>query len=207
MKTKNDRLLKTEENKAYYSHSDGNFLDIRMATKAHQVLDRIAWAREWVHKLGSQYHLDFGCKDGYFDLTLAAEGLDCIGIDPSVDAIEEATLRSRELGLDDSVSFNVGTVEAFKLGYKFDTVSLLEVIEHVVDPESVVQKLAQLGHFVLITTPDVKGKHGLKDSEQNEEHVRLYSKEELEALCRPYGEVIECIEREDAIYIVFKSNL
>lgn len=206
MKTKNKRLNNTKENQNYYSKSDGNYLDINYATKAHQVLDRVAFAREWIHKLGSRYHLDFGCKDGYLDLTLASEGINCIGIDPSVDAIEEGALRAKELDVD-NVTFKVGTVENFDNKYRFDTVSMLEVIEHVIDPLKVVEKLAQCGNFVIISTPDASGRHGMKDSEQNEEHLRLYTQRELEALCSRVGEIVESIIRDDQLLIVFKSQI
>lgn len=205
MKTKNKQLLNKTENREYYSKSDGNYMDPAWCTKAHLVLDRVNWVREKVHGLDSKYHLDIGTKDGYTCLTLAAEGVDCVGVDPSEDAIVEAQTRALERDID--VTFWTGFLENMESKFVFDTVSMMEVIEHVTDDDAAVKKLATLGHYVMITTPDAEGKHGMLDSEQNMEHVRLYNKQELEDLCSKYGTVIECVKREDAIYILFESNL
>lgn len=204
MQTKNKRLLDKEQNRDYYAKSDGNYIDARYATKAHQVLDRIAWARKWIHKLGSQYHLDIGTKDGYLPLTLSSEGIQCVGIDPSADAIDEAKLRAAEHDLD--ITFQVGYVEDIEPTYKFDTVSMLEVLEHVIDPDAVVQKLLKLGNCVLISTPDANGRHGMNDSDQNEEHVRMYTQQELGELVSKYGEVIESTIRDEQLCIIFRSK-
>lgn len=206
MKTKNKRLLDKETNKEYYSHSDSQWMDPKMATRAHLILNRVKWVREWVHKVGSRYHLDCGCKDGYLCLTLASEGVECVGIDPSIDAIDEAKLRSKENDLD--ITFKVSTVEDLEARFRFDTVSLMEVLEHVIDPEGVIRKVSSLGTIVLITTPDANGRHGLKDSEQNEEHLRLYTKEELDKLINGIGgEIIESVIRDDQLCIIYKSKV
>lgn len=205
METTNKELLNSEQNREYYAKSDGNFMDPNMCTKAHLVLDRVNWVREKVHGLDSKYHLDVGTKDGYTCLTLAAEGVECVGIDPSWDAIVEAHTRALERDLE--VTFQQKFLEDMPAGFVFDTVSMMEVLEHVVDADVAVKKLAELGHYVLITTPDADGKHGMLDSEQNMEHVRLYTKEELETLCAKYGAIRECVKRDDALYILFESKL
>lgn len=204
METKNKRLLDIEANKEYYAKSDGNWIDPNYCTKAHLVLDRIAWARKWVHEVGSKFHLDIGCKDGYLGMTLASEGLECICVDPSADAIDEAQLRAKERDLD--VTYYVGYIEDLQAKHVFDTVTMLEVLEHVIDPDLVVEKLSKLGRYVLITTPDANGRHGMEDSEQNEEHVRMYTKEELKELVSKYGEIIELAERDDQLCVIFQSN-
>jgi 2-polyprenyl-3-methyl-5-hydroxy-6-metoxy-1,4-benzoquinol methylase len=204
MQTTNTKFLNEKDNRDYYSKSDKQFMPIQHATKAHKILDRIAWSRENVHELGSNGHLDVGCKDGYFGLTLASEGISYLGIDPSEDAIEEATLRAAELGLD--CVFQVAFIEDFDPGFKFDTVSMMEVLEHVVDAEAVVKKLSSLGKFVMITTPDADGPHGMVDSEQNIEHVRMFTKQELSDLVSKYGQVIDYQVRDGQLCILFKSN-
>lgn len=203
MKTKNERLLDVSANKDYYAKSDGNYMDINMCTKAHLVLDRIAWARKWVNKVESQYHIDIGTKDGYFPLTLASEGVDCIGVDPSQDAIEEAVLRARELDID--VTFKVGYLEDLTNDFRFDTVSMLEVLEHVIDPDVAIKKLCGLGRIVLISTPDAEGRHGMEDSRHNEEHVRLFTKNELYELVSKYGNVLEMVNRDDQLCVIFEA--
>lgn len=204
METKNLQLLNKDANRDYYSKSDSQFMPIQHATKAHQILDRVKWVRENVHELDSHYHLDVGCKDGYTCLTLASEGINCMAIDPSEDAIIEATLRNSELQLD--CVFKTAFIEDFDVDMKFDTVSMMEVLEHVVDVDVVLKKLCKLGRFVMITTPDADGAHGMVDSEQNIEHVRMFTKQELQDLVEKYGTVIDYQVRDGQLCIAFKAN-
>lgn len=204
MKTNNKKLLKKKENKDYYASSDGNFMPLDRALFAHKYLDRIAWVRDWVHELGSEVHMSIGCKDGYTDLTLASEGIECIGIDPSTDAIEEAKLKAQEAELT-NVKFIVGFGEDIPEEIEVDTVDICEVIEHVVDPKKLLEVASRTGKYVMITTPDAHGKHGLKDADRNPEHVRLYTQKELEKLVSKYGVIRESLVRDDAIYIIYRS--
>jgi 2-polyprenyl-3-methyl-5-hydroxy-6-metoxy-1,4-benzoquinol methylase len=208
METKNKKLAKKKENRKYYSKSDGIFMDPSQALYAHRVLDRVKWARNWVHELASRTHLDIGCKDGYLCLTLGAEGIECVGIDPSEDAIDEAQLRVSENRTSLAVEpvFILGYGEDMPDEVRADTVSCLEVLEHVVDPDSLLQKLSETGRYVMICTPDIHGKHGLKDAERNPEHIRLYEKKELEKLVSGYGTILESEIRDGQICIIFKSN-
>lgn len=204
MKTKNTKLLNEDKNREYYSKSDGHFMPLESSLYAHRVLDRVAWVRDKVLELDSKYHLDIGCKDGYTCLTLTADGLDCVGVDPSTDAIDEAKLKAREADLE--VTYIVGFLEDVKPEFYFDTVSLMEVLEHVIDADKALEKLTTLGRYVLITTPDVNGRHGLLDSERNEEHVRLFSLDELVELCTKYGRVMESVIRDDQLCILLESK-
>lgn len=204
MQTKNKKYLDEKANKEYYSESDGNFMPLDRSLFAHKYLPRVAWVREQVHSLGSISHIDVGCKDGYTCLTLQAEGIDCTGIDPSEDAIEEARHKALEAKLD--CTFLVGFGEEIPDGIIADTVSCMEVIEHVVDIDKLLKVLSRIGRYVMITTPDAKGRHGMSDSERNEEHVRLFTKKELEDECGKYGEVIKCELIDDQVCILYKPK-
>jgi len=206
MKTKNKKLLDKKANREYYKKSDGQFMTLEQALFAHRHLDRVAWARKWVHEMASRSHIDIGCKDGYFCLTLASEGIECVGIDPSEDAIEEAKLKASETKLDNMCKFMVGYAEDIPDKVGADSVSCLEVLEHVVNPERLMNVLCRIGNIVLISTPDAKGKHGLKDSERNEEHLRLYSEKELMEFIKPYGKILECSVRDGQICICLKPE-
>ena len=206
METKNNKYLDPGKNREYYGKSDGHFMDIKNAFFAHRVLPRVAWVRDKVYEIGSEKHLDIGCKDGYMELTLQSEGIDCIGVDPSEDAIDEAKLRAREADLD--CEFVCSTIE--DLNDKWiqehfsETVSMLEVIEHVVDVDVVMKKLCRMGLYIMISTPDANGRHGLKDSERNEEHLRMYMKEEFEELVKKYGTIKESVIIDDQIHILWR---
>ena len=204
MDTKHKKLRKVKANKDYYSKSDGNFMTLEQSLYSHKHLDRVAWARDWVHELSSRNHIDIGCKDGYLCLTLSAEGVECVGIDPSEDAIDEAQLKALEAKLD--ITFLVGFAEEVPDKIKADTVTCLEVIEHVVDPDILLKKLSKMGVYVMISTPDTDGKHGIKDAERNFEHLRLYSKDELKKLVSKYGRIMECVVRDGQICLIFQPK-
>lgn len=202
MNTQHKKLLSLNENKKYYAKSDGQFMAPELSLVAHKVLDRVRWVREWVHTLDSQLHLDVGCKDGYTCLTLAAEGVDCIGIDPSEDAIAEAKRKAALAGY--AVDYRVSFLENLKSDDTYETVSCMEVLEHVVDVDKFMTKLSELGLYVMLTTPDAYASFGLMDVDRNEEHVRLFTKKELIELVEKYGEIDEILQRDDALYCIYK---
>lgn len=145
------------------------------------------------------------CKDGYECLTLTAEGIECVGIDPSEDAIDEAKLKAREAGLD--IVFLVGFGEQIPEGIRVDTISCLEVLEHVIDPDKLMTKLSSIGYFIMASTPDANGRHGIRDSERNKEHIRLYTKKEFEDFMGNYGKIMESVIRDDQICIIIQSSI
>ena len=78
----------------------------------------------------------------------------------------------------------------------------MEVIEHVVDPDLLLQKIVELGAYLMLTTPDAEGRHGLIDSERNEEHLRMYTLKELEKLINKYYKIKESVLIDDQICIL-----
>jgi 2-polyprenyl-3-methyl-5-hydroxy-6-metoxy-1,4-benzoquinol methylase len=206
MKTGNKKYLDPKANKEYYKKSDQNFMPLEQCTMAHKVIDRIAWLVEKVHDLDSRTHIAIGCKDGYEVMTLQAMGVDSVGIDPSEDSILEARHKADQLGYDGRKMFKLGYAEEMPEGLYADTVSCLEVIEHVVDDEKLLKVLSRLGRYVMISTPDANGRHGMEDAKRNEEHVRLYTKEELEKLVSKFGDIKECVIRDDQILILFQPK-
>jgi 2-polyprenyl-3-methyl-5-hydroxy-6-metoxy-1,4-benzoquinol methylase len=208
MQTKNTKLLDEQANKDYYRRSDGHFMDIKNAFMSHKVLPRVNWVRDKVYEIGSEKHLDIGTKDGYLCLTLQSEGIDCVGVDPSEDSIDEAKLRANEAELDCKFycSFIEDLTDEWIERNFSDTVSVLEVIEHVKDANLVMQKLCKMGMYIMVSTPDANGRHGLKDSERNEEHVRVYTQKEFEEFISKYGEIRESVIVDDQLMILFRPK-
>ena len=206
MKTGNKYLLNPKRNHQYYSKSDGHFMSYENSLKADTIIDRIKWVKEELLEIGSRSHVDVGCKDGYLGLVLAQLGIGYIGVDPSADAIAEAqTKAARWMVKVPSMSvpnYKVSMLENL-VDSAADSVSMMEVLEHVVDEKAALKKLCSLAPQVLITTPDIDGRHGLEDSKTNLEHVRLYSQKELEDLCTQYGNIETSLKRDDALYIRF----
>ncbi len=206
MNTGNSKYLDPVQNQQYYKKSDGHFMPLNQCTQANKVIDRIQWLVEKVHELDGRTHIAIGCKDGYECMTLQAMGVDCIGIDPSDDSVLEARNKADQLGWDGRKMFKVGFAEEIPEGIQADTVSCMEVIEHVVDEKKLLEVLSRLGRYVLISTPDANGRHGLEDSKRNEEHVRLFTQDELEKLVSQYGEIKESSIRDDQLCILFKTK-
>ena len=175
-------------------------------TQANRVIDRIQWLVEKVHELDGRTHIAVGCKDGYECMTLQAMGIDCVGIDPSEDSILEARHKADQLGWDGRKMFQLGFGEDIPEGVHADTVSCLEVIEHVAYEKALLKVLSRLGTYVLISTPDANGRHGLEDSKRNEEHVRMFTQKELEELIAQYGEIKESVIRDSQICILYKPR-
>ena len=204
MLTGNKKYLNKKDNQAYYQKGDGHYMPLQNCTQANKVIDRIQWLVEKVHELDGRTHIGVGIKDGYECMTLQAMGVDCVGIDPSEDSILEARHKADQLGWDGRKMFKVGFAEEIPEGIHADTVSCLEVIEHVVDERALLKVLSRLGTYVLISTPDANGRHGMEDAKRNEEHVRMFTKEELEKFVGEFGEIKDLQVRDDQLCCLFK---
>lgn len=151
------------------------------ALNAHRVFPRVNWALDLAKDFKPTNILDLGCLEGYAALTIAkhvdsVEG--GVGIDLSHDGIELAKKRAYENKL--PLDFAEGSIEDFLEGTKeeFDFIMLFEVIEHVKDPEYLLQLIDTVKTeegLVLISTPDFEAPTYGKDDEQNKCHIRLYT--------------------------------
>jgi 2-polyprenyl-3-methyl-5-hydroxy-6-metoxy-1,4-benzoquinol methylase len=205
MDTVNTTLKAEKENRAYYSKSDGHYMPEQYITVPNFFLDRMAWLLDSVTGLKSKVHISCGCKDGYEVLMLKGVGIDAVGYEPSVDAVEVANKRAKQLGYGEL--FKVSFVEDLPDTLQSDTICALEVIEHVIDVDVFLKKLFTIGKYVLISTPEANGRHGLEDSKKNKEHVRIFTQKELEEAMSKYGEIVSSVVRDDQICIVAKSKL
>jgi SAM-dependent methyltransferase len=94
--------------------------------------------------------LDVGCSSGAFLMTARKLGLETVGVEPSAEAAETA----RRAGL----SVFTGYLEAARLpDASLDAVTLIEVIEHLRDPCSLLaecRRVLKPGGILLVTTPN-----------------------------------------------------
>jgi len=88
--------------------------------------------------------LDVGCGGGILAESLAQKGASVTGIDLGQGQIEAARVHARDAGLD--IDYQVISVEdlAADRPGKFDVVTCMEMLEHVPDPESVIDACARL---------------------------------------------------------------
>lgn len=205
MDTTNNELRTREANRKYYSHSDGHFISEALITNPDLIIDRMKWLFSKVQEVGSKTHVAIGCKDGYEVLMLRSAGIEAVGYEPSVDAVEKANERAEKLNW--GKIFTVSFAEDIPEGVKADSVSCMEVIEHVLDVDALLKKLFSIGTYVMISTPEASGRHGLEDSKKNKEHLRIFTQRELEDKIKQYAEIVSSDVRDDQICICAKSLL
>jgi 2-polyprenyl-6-hydroxyphenyl methylase / 3-demethylubiquinone-9 3-methyltransferase len=100
--------------------------------------------------------LDVGCGGGILAESMAQRGANVLGIDLSVKPLKVARLHAMESGVS-GLEYREVAVEALATDRpaSFDTVTCMEMLEHVPDPSSVVAACAQLvkpGGMVFFST-------------------------------------------------------
>jgi 2-polyprenyl-6-hydroxyphenyl methylase / 3-demethylubiquinone-9 3-methyltransferase len=85
-------------------------------------------------------HLDVGCGGGLVAEPFARLGARVTGVDADSAAIRVARAHAAQMGLD--INYLAGAVETLARGAKFDTLTALEIIEHVDHPDTFVAQIA-----------------------------------------------------------------
>jgi 2-polyprenyl-3-methyl-5-hydroxy-6-metoxy-1,4-benzoquinol methylase len=159
--------------------------------------------------------LDVGCGWAQTLLYMKEHGAECFGFDPAPEAVEYARgkgLNVRRAGMD--------TVEVFT-GQRFDVVMLLNVLEHLADPEAVMQeiraKVLRAGGILVIEVPNefnafqVAGQrtHGLPEWwVAPPGHLNYFSASTLRALLEGTGYRVELSEASFPLelFLLFGDN-
>jgi len=89
--------------------------------------------------------LDIGCGGGILSESMAREGATVTGIDLSQAALDVAKLHAMEAGID-NVKYECVSAEDFAAQHAgtFDVVTCMEMLEHVPEPEKIVQACREL---------------------------------------------------------------
>lgn len=178
----NDKTFKIENYEAFYEHHTFVETKDEDATNVHELIPRFGWAFDAVEELKPKSLLDLGTLDGSFPITIATHfGIPTTGVDLTKDGIALAKERTKRLGL--KSTFYQGTVEHYldifaKGGMKFDMITAFELLEHVLDPQVLLEKIDKVlapGGSVLMSTPDFESPMYGKDDEKNKCHIRLYT--------------------------------
>jgi 2-polyprenyl-6-hydroxyphenyl methylase/3-demethylubiquinone-9 3-methyltransferase len=114
---------------------------------------------DWINQLSpleGQRVLDVGCGGGILSDSMARKGADVLGIDLATKALRVARLHALEAQTP-RIQYREISAEALadEVPASFDTVTCLEMLEHVPDPQSVVSACARLvkpGGWVFFST-------------------------------------------------------
>lgn len=114
---------------------------------------------DWINGfcgLSGQRVLDVGCGGGILADSMARKGADVLGIDLASKALRVAQLHALEAGTQ-NIRYQEISVEALakEQPASFDTVTCMEMLEHVPDPASVVRACSELvkpGGWVFFST-------------------------------------------------------
>ncbi|KHN49887.1 bifunctional 2-polyprenyl-6-hydroxyphenol methylase/3-demethylubiquinol 3-O-methyltransferase UbiG [Pectobacterium fontis] len=116
---------------------------------------RLGYISQHAEGLFGKKVLDVGCGGGILAESMAREGADVTGLDMGAEPLQVARLHALESGV--TVNYVQETVEAHALAHPglYDVVTCMEMLEHVPDPQSVVQACAKLvkpgGHVFFST--------------------------------------------------------
>ena len=163
---------------------------------------RLDWIAQRAGGLAGQQVLDVGCGGGILAESMARRGAHVLGIDLSVKPLKVARLHAMEGGVA-HLEYREVAVEALaaERPASFDTVTCMEMLEHVPEPASVVAACARLvkpGGHVFFSTLNrnakaflfaiVGAEHVLKLLPKGtHEYARFIRPSELSSSCRDAG--------------------
>jgi SAM-dependent methyltransferase len=135
--------------------------------------------------------VDLACGEGYGSDVLARTAASVVGVDANPEAFDHARLKYTRRGL----SFERDMVETWR--GDVDCVVFLQTIEHVADPDAVLEHIRSLvgpRGVAYVSTPNVltlapKG----AERSGNPWHVREYRPEEYRALCERHFESVDLL--------------
>lgn len=118
----------------------------------HDINDvRLSFIQQYIDLKGARI-LDVGCGGGILTESMAALGAKVTGLDVEQDSIAAARVHSENSGLD--IKYICQPIESFK-EKAFDSITCMEMLEHVVDPELVIKHCARLlkpGGYLFLST-------------------------------------------------------
>jgi SAM-dependent methyltransferase len=143
------------------------------------------WIADRVHRLRVA---DLACGEGYGSAVLARTARSVVGVDANPEAHEHARLRYRRANL----SFDRELVERF--AGPCDAIVFLQTIEHVAEPERLLERLAEVAPLLYVSTPNrlTLAPAGAPKSD-NPWHVREYTLAEYRGLLEPLFSSVEML--------------
>lgn len=144
-----DELIKFNQLSDQWWDHDGAFAALHAINPL-----RIQFISQYAELSGARV-LDVGCGGGILSEGLAQEGAKITALDLAADALQAAKTHSNEQGL--NIDYRLEDILSFAETHAgtFDQVTCMEMLEHVDQPESIVQALAKAvkpGGWVFLST-------------------------------------------------------
>ena len=132
--------------------------------------------------------LDIGCGEGFVSIQLARlfPGAKIKAFDVSKDAIDYANIHNKR----DNIDYYVA--DAFKIRVpKVSLTTITEVLEHVKDPERILDRMSKKSRYMLVSVPNrwfdrVNSLRGRRV----EDHINEWSKHGITRIMSNYGKVL-----------------
>ncbi|MCX5804830.1 MAG: class I SAM-dependent methyltransferase [Proteobacteria bacterium] len=132
--------------------------------------------------------LDVGCGSGEIDIIIAARGYSITAIDISPYAIQLANkLADNFPEYKERLSFLVGNIEQIDFNKKFSSAIISHALEHVINPEKMMEKVINLlnpGSYILVAVPN-------KKAWNDRTHLRHFSKRSLTKFLSQYSHELD----------------
>jgi SAM-dependent methyltransferase len=144
---------------------------------------------EWIaERCAGLRVVDLASGEGYGSDLLARQATEVIGVDANPEAYEHARLRYRRPNL----SFQRGLVEDFD--QLRDAVVFLQTIEHIHEPDQLLERIARIAPVAYISTPNrlTLAPAGAEKSD-NPWHLREYDAGEYRELLEPHFATVETL--------------
>jgi SAM-dependent methyltransferase len=140
---------------------------------------------EWIGaRVAGRRVLDMACGEGYGSEVLSRSAASVVGVDANPEAHEHARVRYQR----ENLRFDRGVVETYGQPQSLDAVVFLQTIEHVRDPQAVLEHFRALlapGGVAYVSTPNLLTLAGPdREKSDNPWHVREYRAHEFDQLCR-----------------------
>ncbi len=144
---------------------------------------------EWIaERCAGLRVVDLACGEGYGSDILARTAAEVTGVDANPDAFEHASARYGRPNL----SFHRGLVEDFD--QEVDAVVFLQTIEHIHEPEKLVETISRIAPVAYISTPNrlTLAPPGAEKSD-NPWHLREYDAGQYRGLLEPHFASVELL--------------
>lgn len=206
-KQKYGRIYKDfDDYKKFYNDNDYKKLTMRELKTSPDWFERSLWTQGVLKKKGSI--LDVGCQTGVISMYYAYKGWRVVGIDINSKAIRFCKKMAKDT---EDTEFFTSAYEDIHFGEKFDYVIVQEIIEHVLDPEDLLDfadRSCKKGGKVVLTTPNYYGEFGRQNigsKGDRGEHIRCYKASELMQLVLIHGEV-KSFDGDDLLKVVYEPK-